>query len=340
MANQIAQKSSINQQNDNIARLDALFSQLPNHVYDWLFSEQTGQDINGLSKKFGLTERQAKEIMRITGLAALKDFPLSQMIPEIKISLNIDDQLAKQIAVAIAQTQFLSLRDHLVDVENFIRQMGGSLPTALPPLQKSVGAATGSPAPAPTPPINIVQKTLRQLVKDNKDALNQNLTAVPIKIADFDQPVRPTIKNWLVDYVKQKGAGHHEALERGDYLFNSVNSRPLPENEKALLAEILRAYDDDSPLPVDEAIQTILLDKLTVSLPNLPKATPAATAATQPPIPPIAAPRGDLPKSEPPYGGYREPVSEADLSGPFKRQPPAKPAPRLSGNIIDLKDLQ
>jgi len=181
----------------------------------------------------------------------------------------------------------------------------------------------------------VTQKTLRQIAQENKEALNQTLTTAPIKIADFDQPVRPTIKNWLVDYVKMKGAGHHESLERSNYLFNSLNTRTLADKERNLLAEILKAYDDDLPLPVNSQDQTILLDKLTGSNFNAPMSQKRAPQT----IP--AEPRGE--RSElygaAPNGNYREPISEKDLSGPLKPTPP-KTAPRLSGNIIDLKDLQ
>ncbi len=188
-----------------------------------------------------------------------------------------------------------------------------------------------------TPLPNILQKTLRQLVQANKDALNQNLTANPIKVADFDQPVRPTIKNWLVDYVKIKGAGHHASLERSDYLFNSPNAKSLSAKERALVAEILRAYDDDLALPINEGDQSILLEKL-----NIPTKLGAA---------PRALPRGGqlygdersefyAAASQPQQTSqYREPISQEDLSGPTNQTPPAKPAPRISGNIIDLSDI-
>jgi hypothetical protein len=35
---------------------------------------------------------------------------------------------------------------------------------------------------------------------------------------------------------------------------------------------------------------------------------------------------------------YREPITEDDLTGPQKSSP--RPTPRISGNIIDLKDLE
>lgn len=180
-------------------------------------------------------------------------------------------------------------------------------------------------------PPTIIQKTLRQLAQDSKNALNQNLTDEPIKIAGFDRPVRPTIKNWLVDYVRIKGAGHHEYLERSDYLFNSANPKALPEKERVLVAAILRAYDDDLPLPIDSRSQTVLLERL------------EKTENTKSKTDPVAARQENRTDNRNQQNGsdekYREPISDEDLAGPVKRVAPT-PAPRLDGNIIDLKNTQ
>lgn len=312
-----------NENSENLNRIDFLFSQIPDHVNEWLFSDTAAQNVRALAKKFNLSPDQTAQLARITGLAALKDFPLTNLVPELKESLNLDDSTAKQLAVATALTQFLVIRDHLVEVGGFIRQLGGSLPATLPPLAKASTSSTVAPIPTPMA-ISIIQKTLRQIAKDNKDSLNQLLTNAPIKIADFEQPVRPTIKNWLVDYVKTKGAGHHESLERGDYLFSSPNAKPLSEEGRNLVSAILKAYDDDLPLPVNSQDQTILLEKIEEPLVKEPTAIPAAPQKT----------------INNTLGGYREPILKEDLAGPLKDQAPPKPAPRLSGNIIDLKDMQ
>lgn len=327
MDNQVIQTKPQDQADDAFGRLDFLFSQIPDHVYDWLFSEQAAANVAALATRFALSEIQTVQLARLTGLAILKDMSLSAMTLELKKSLVLDDTLTRQLAIATAQVQFLPIRDHLVGVEDFIRQLGGSLPATLPPILKPARTISGAAADekisasAPTPTSAVVQKTLRQLAQENKDSLNQNLTTRPIKIADFDQPVRPTIKNWLVDYVKIKGAGHHESLERIDYMFNTPNAKDLSKEERALVTAILSAYDNDSPLPVRESNQAVLLEKLT------------ETAS------PNTAPGGDLPKDGS-SAKYREPVSPEDMAGPLKQAPPAKPAPRLSGNIIDLKDLE
>ena len=317
---------------DAFARLDRLFSQVPDHIYDWLFSEQTAKNVAALGKKFGLTESQTVQMSRITGLAILKEFSLPNMALELKKTLNLDGTTIQQLAVDIALMQFLPIRDYLQETENFIKQLGASLPAVLPPLIKSSPTINYKTASTPTSAsalsITVTQKTLRQLAQENKEAFNQNLTTAPIKITDFDQPVRPTIKNWLVDYVKIKGAGHHETLARNDYLFNSVNAQSLTAKERELVASILNAYDNDTPLPINAQDQTILLNEISTESP------PAVNRLASKPIQP-AVPRGE--RSEL-YGSYREPISQEDLSGPMKPAP-SKPAPRLSGNIIDLSNI-
>lgn len=335
MAEQNTQKQTIINADGNtelFQYLDLLFSQLPNHVNDWLFSEEATQNIIALAIKFNLNKDQTEQLARIAGFTVLKDSPMTDLAPTLKEILNVGDLQAKQISLAVAQTLFLPIRDHMRGVEDYIRQLGGQIPATLPPLKKPVNAGTETSSPMPQ--IVIVQKTLRQLVKDNKDALNQNLTNAPIKITDFDQPVRPTIKNWLVDYVKQKGAGHHEAMDRSDYLFNSFNSRPLPEQDRALLAEILRAYDDEISLPVDEETKAILLDKLTSSAPSVPALPRSGSVTPSAPSAAVMSPAAPAQNTS-----YREPISETDLSGPLGKPAPARPAPRLNGNIIDLSEI-
>lgn len=338
MTDQNTQTLNQNSTDNFAARLDALFSQLPDHAYDWIFSEQITQNVEDLAKKFLLTPAQTKQLAEITGRAILKEIPLADILPELKSSLGLDESAAKQLAIATALSQFLVIRDHLRNTEDLILQLGGTLPTILPPLAKlsltpnTQSFATAKPAAAAA----VIQKTLRQLAKEAKDSLNQPLTSQPIKIADFDQPVRPTVKNWLVDYVKIKGAGHHESLERSDYLFKSQNAQALSDQERNLVSKILQAYDDDLPLPVNEQTQNIILEKLAAAPPE----TTGSGQKAAPPAPAASLPAQPAPAGKPAGGDYREPISQEDLAGPLGQPPAARPAPRLSGNVIDLKDLK
>ncbi len=313
-------------QNENenaFARLDFLFSQIPDHVYAWLFSEQTAMNVAALAKQFSLNDVQTVQLARITGLAIIKDISLPAMTLELKKSLSLDDAAIRQLAVSIALAQFLPIRDHLISVEDFIRQLGGSLPAVLPPLLKSsptINYPVVTPSSAPTSTITLAQKTLRQIVQENKEVLNQTLTAAPLKIADFDQLVRGTIKNWLADYVKQKGAERHDQMVRGDYLFKSDNTKKLSPQEKLLVAEILKSYDENSTLNYNEERKIIILENIEKNPPQIPeKSAPVATGTNSSPI-------------------YREPIEKKDLSDPVI--PPPKTTPQINGRVINLKDLQ
>jgi hypothetical protein len=161
--------------------------------------------------------------------------------------------------------------------------------------------------------------------QENKEVLNQLLTTAPIKIAGFEQPMPPTIKNWLTDYIKQKGTERHDFLERSNYLFNNSNVKSLPEKEREMVIEILKSYDNDSPLPFDGQSKLIVIEKLS---------SPETQIIPTPPQAPPAQHSSSIPKRD----TYREPINKDDLIGPQKPLP--RPAPRIDGNIIDLKDLE
>lgn len=323
MDNQVTQNQT--QEENAFAHLDFLFSQIPDHVYYWLFSEQAAINVTALAKRFSLNEIKTIQLARITGLVILKDLPLSTMALELKRFLKLDDTLIRQLSISTATVQFLPIRDHLINVEAFIQQMGGSLPSTLPPLLKSTSTIKyQSPIESISAPDTKIppaqQKSLRQIVQENKEILNQILTTSPLNIADFDQPVRGTIKNWLADYVKQKGAERHDQMARGDYLFKSNNTKNLSSQEKLLIAEILKSYDENSTLNYDETNRIILLENSEKKSPETPR------------IPGPVLPSENL--SSP----YREPIEKKDLSS--SAFSPPKAAPQIDGHVINLKDLQ
>lgn len=78
----------------------------------------------------------------------------------------------------------------------------------------------------------------------------QKITFERLKIPEInpEQEFEPTIKNWIEDYIQKKGAETHPILVRNDYLFNSLNTRGLNEEEREKLSEILESYDNDKLL--------------------------------------------------------------------------------------------
>jgi len=306
---------------------DAKFSKLPDHVYAWLFSVEAADEIGKIAQSFSLEKEKTSLLAKIAGQVILKEIPLEKFPIAIKQFLVVDNETTQKLSIITAIKEFLPVRDYLKDTEKFIVAWGGNLPAILPLIfqPKSAQPPTAeTPINKVTPPpvlkVALTQKSLRQIVQDNKEILNQVLTTTPLKIADFDQPVRGTIKNWLADYVKQKGAAKHDSMIRGDYLFKSDNAKNLSSQEKLLVAEILKSYDENSALTYDETNKIVIMGSAEKKSPEISK------------IPdPVSPPKNS---SSP----YREPIEKKDLSS--SAFSPPKATPQIDGHVINLKDLQ
>jgi len=330
------------------------FLSLPDYAQDWMCSLEAAQNNAQIAARFRMSNDKNPIVAKLTGDIILKDATVEALPALLQENLKIDGDLARQIALEIALKQLLILRNHLRSVESLVLKLGGTLPRVMPSFEAQVPerAFEGT---APATMLTIAKKPFRLAVQENKEILNQLLTANPIKIAEFEQPVRPTIKNWLADYIKLKGTGYHDELERSDYLYKSANATNLAGEERAKLAKILKAYDEDSEVPVSGENKLILIEELAKKeLPPSPRAatappvqaplSPPSAPITPPPVrmPPTPAPA--MPPSPPPRviprtgpDTYREEVSDEDLTGPLK--PLARPAPKLDGNIVDLKQM-
>jgi len=332
MTNQDTNQNT-NQEVQEVQELDELqkkLSLLPVYVLDWLCSPEVTNNNAAIIEKFNLSGKNSL-LAKLTREMVTKEILVERLPEAIQQRLTVDNNLAKNIAIEVAVKQLLPIRDYFANIEKLIIQWGGAMPSTFPPQMKTeIKTPTGTrPATSSVssssiqPSPRITQKSLRQIVQDNKEALNQGLTVSPLKIADFEQPVRGTIKNWLSDYVKQKGAEKHDQMIRSDYLFKNDNAKNLPPQEKPLVAEILKSYDENSTLPYNEEEKRIILEGLekNPSRPQESSTAPASFANSS--------------------QAYREPIEEKDLSGPTELPPPPRSDAQINaGRVINLKDLQ
>lgn len=202
-----------------------------------------------------------------------------------------------------------------------------------------------------------LEETLRGLllaVRENTQPIGSNSIMVKNEI----RPVRPVIRNWLIDFLRNTLSSNPTEVEEADYLFGNPNAKTLSESDRKTLGKVLAFYDlfrsmarelareareqmlapppeEIEPRPVPpprfyapETRPTAPTAAPTLPAAPMPQPTTPQPARPMPPSPQIITPRADT---------YREPIVEEDLSGPQK--PPAKPTPRIEGNIIDLKDF-
>jgi hypothetical protein len=306
------------------------FSRLPDYTQTWMSSLEAAQINAKIAQKYNLPKEKIFLLASLIGSVFFKEILLEKLPEAIQQGLSVDFTLARQISIDEGIFMFLPVREYLKGIENAILSWGGQVPTTLPPkpsIYNTASAGLSSSAlPAEqkveqksAPP---VQKSLREIAKENKEIVNQLLTDSSLRFAEFDQPIRGTIKNWLSDYVRHEGTGKHNEMVRSDYLFKSDNAKSLPPEEKILVAKILKSYDENSSLTYDEEKKIIILKQ----------PTPINTVPQEKNIPSANF------SANTPASAYREAIEEKDLSGPLGKLPP-KPVPRLSGNIVDLKDL-
>ncbi|MEA2006767.1 MAG: hypothetical protein U9O20_01225 [Patescibacteria group bacterium] len=85
---------------------------------------------------------------------------------------------------------------------------------------------------------------------------------IEIEVDLEKKSVEPTIRNWLEDYIQNKGAQAHDNLERSDYLYKSANTELLSTQERDKLSFVLRSYDLDETILVSKGSQEVFFEKV------------------------------------------------------------------------------
>lgn len=200
---------------------------------------------------------------------------------------------------------------------------------------------------------NGVREFLNQALSSLR-ANEQEIGLNPIIIKGGANLVRPTIKNWLLDYIRSIPTKTLSELEEVHYLFTSPNAKNLEEKDKKILGEVLAFYDTfkfmvdelalkeirrffpvapEAPAPLRPSESPIPSGPTPIPPRFTPPARPLMPGPF-PPIPPVPSERPQ-PKTTPGQQDiYREPIPE----GPPRPQPP-KPTPKVEGNIVDLKEF-
>lgn len=90
---------------------------------------------------------------------------------------------------------------------------------------------------------------------------SQQVTNSKITIKGQNDPVRPTIFNWLRAYRDDLGVGAHDSVVRGQFLFQSVNGKLLSADEREQVGLLLRSLDDNTPITIDAGRQEVVFTK-------------------------------------------------------------------------------
>ncbi|KKQ60234.1 MAG: hypothetical protein US82_C0043G0001, partial [Parcubacteria group bacterium GW2011_GWC1_38_22] len=88
----------------------------------------------------------------------------------------------------------------------------------------------------------------------------QTITSNPIKLQNFLEPVRPSVKNWITDFHYAMGSGKHSPIDRGNYLFHGENGKVLSAAERQKIGVILKSLDEQTLLTIDPEKEIIIFE--------------------------------------------------------------------------------
>lgn len=87
---------------------------------------------------------------------------------------------------------------------------------------------------------------------------NQLITEARIRVKSQPEPVRPSLLYWLKYYRDELGVGHHDSVQRGQFLFRSENGKKLSAGEREHVSLILKSVEENFPIAVDTERQEIV----------------------------------------------------------------------------------
>lgn len=125
---------------------------------------------------------------------------------------------------------------------------------------------------------------IRSIVQQYPKIANMEITAGYIELRNSEELEEPTIKNWLQDYISHLGYEKHPQMQRTQYLFHSENGKNLSSQDREKLGIILKSFDENIPLPVDEENGEIVFDEIIPEPTYTPPQTEMAVSKQQPTI--------------------------------------------------------
>ena len=111
----------------------------------------------------------------------------------------------------------------------------------------------------------------------------QRITSDKIVMKGEHEPVPPTIRNWLRVYRDEVGVGQHSTVERGQFLFQSDNTKTLSTSDREVLSLLVKSIEEEAPLLVDTEKKIILFQSPPATTEN---SMPAPSAEVSQPIRP------------------------------------------------------
>lgn len=109
---------------------------------------------------------------------------------------------------------------------------------------------------------HLPKMSVRNIIQQYPKIADTEITSEYLELKNSPDLEDPTIKNWIHDYVLHLGQTNHSQMDRSQYLFHSENGKNLSSPDREKLGIILKSFDENMPLPVDEENGEIVFDEM------------------------------------------------------------------------------
>lgn len=241
------------------------FEKLSQEKKDILLSGEMSQKIKLLQEKLKLSDFATGNISLVVRKVFFGDIPSAGMDEKLKIALTSggdDIQKVKNISEFI-QKEILTIKPQPKGEEASEEE------------EEAKYIAT------------IVKLPLLQALSKYEQLGNQLITEERIKLRSQSETVRPSLLYWIKYYRDELGVGHHDSVQRGNFLYRSENGKKLSPEERERVNLVLKSVEENYPVEIDTE-QSIIIFPAFVAQPALVRVSQTPTQM-QPPMAPQRA---------------------------------------------------
>ena len=246
-------------------------NELPESVKKVLFSNETTETVFGINTSYGLNWEQSKKSAQIIGQVFIKKIPINQYFEVLQKNIDLPQDILAGVAVSVAKKIFLPLKDYFGDLKPLINQWQTnasspkykrqSLGLFKVPTKEQETMIKPTQAKHHLIKTDIIKKDIKNIAKEFPEIGSQLIGTQPIRVANSGEPVSPSIKNWLKDYIRQKETNNHSIIKRSNYLYYNPNTQILNKKEREKLSQLLKSYDENMPLSISLKNKEILFEE-------------------------------------------------------------------------------
>jgi hypothetical protein len=105
---------------------------------------------------------------------------------------------------------------------------------------------------------SVEKLTLLKALSKYSDIGSQVITTDRVKLKGQTEPVRGSITNWLKVYRDELGIGRHDAVTRAQFLYESINTKKLPPEDREKVHALVRSLEDEELLAIDIKTRSLI----------------------------------------------------------------------------------